>query len=161
MKQFDATQKTIGGNRFYIRPFPAFQCAYMSGEIIAFVAPVASSLLPMAGEAARGDAEGFADMDAEKVAAMLSGGLSTVSGDKTEHILKLLLTNRKNVSVLIDGEGEEKTLDEDTANEIFCCCIFDMLVLAVEVIKVNFPDISKRLGGLFGNLANGLLRKMA
>ena len=34
MKQQETTQKTIGENKFYIRPFPAFRAANISGELV-------------------------------------------------------------------------------------------------------------------------------
>ena len=33
MKQFKPAIKTIGENRFYIRPFPAFTAAKMTGDL--------------------------------------------------------------------------------------------------------------------------------
>ena len=35
MRQFKPTIKTIGENRFYIRPFPAFTAAKMTGDLAA------------------------------------------------------------------------------------------------------------------------------
>ena len=48
MKQFKPTIKTIGENRFYIRPFPAFTAAKMTGDLAAVVAPALAAIAPVA-----------------------------------------------------------------------------------------------------------------
>ena len=160
MKQHEVTQKTISGNRFYIRPFPAFKCAYISGEVFAVISPLAASLLPVAAEAFGGNEANALDADIATAMPALAGGLSAVSGDKVEGILRKLLVQYRNVSVELDGESEAVILTEDIANEVFCGDLQDMLLLAFEVIKVNFPVIFKKLGDQFGKAFGGLLKKI-
>ena len=44
MRQFKPTIKTIGENRFYIRPFPAFTAAKMTGDLAAVAAPALAAI---------------------------------------------------------------------------------------------------------------------
>lgn len=145
MKQHETTEKKIGENTFYIRPFAAFTAANISGELIAVLAPAVAGLAPLAMSASDSDAEpDFMNLDV----ASFSGAMSGLSGDKVENLLKKLLTKHDNISV--ETEDGVKRLDNDLANEIFCGSAQDMFILAVEVINVNFKGFFEKLGGQFG-----------
>lgn len=145
MKQHETTEKKVGENTFYIRPFPAFTAANISGELISVLAPAVAGLAPLAMGAS--DSDGDVDFMNLDVAAF-SGAISGLSGDKVENLLKKLLTKHDNISVeTADGV---KRLDNDLANEIFCGSAQDMFVLAVEVINVNFKGFFKKISGQFG-----------
>lgn len=159
MKQFEVTQKTINGNRFYIRPFPAFKSAFISGEVFAFLSPLASSLIPVAVGALNSDETSVYDMDISSAIPALASGLGGVNGEKVEDLLKKLLIQYKTISVETEGETEPQLLTEDIANEVFCGDVQDMFILAFEVIKVNFPGIFKKLGDQYGKVIDGLLKK--
>ena len=162
MKSFEVTKKTINGNKFYIRPFPALKCAYISGEVFSFLSPILSSLIPIATEALKNDNEGAGvyDKDITSAITVLSNGLGTINGLKVESLLKKLLFEYKTISVEQEGENEAQLLTEELADEVFCGEVQDMFVLAYEVIRVNFPGIFKKLDGQFGNVLDGLLKKM-
>jgi hypothetical protein len=141
MKQHEVkSEKTIGENTFYIRPFPAFTAANISGELAGVLAPAIAGLAPLA---MRGDSD-VMNLDVSS----FSGALSGLSGDKVENLLKKLLTKYGNVSV--DTADGVTRLDDDTANEIFCGSAQDMFILAVEVINVNFKGFFAKLGSQFG-----------
>ncbi len=146
MKQHETTEKKIGENTFYIRPFAAFTAANISGELISVLAPAVAGLAPLAMGASDSD-DGDVDFMNLDVASF-SGALSGLSGDKVENLLKKLLTKHENISV--ETEDGVKRLDNDLANEIFCGSAQDMFILAVEVINVNFKGFFKKLGGQFG-----------
>ena len=155
MKQFDIkSTKTINGNKFFIRPLPAYKCANLSGELAAMIAPILTSVVPLVG-----GNDSVLDIDAENIAPALAKGASELSGDKVESMLKKLLSTYNNVSVELEGDVETKILDDDLVNEVFCGEVQDMFVLAFEVIKVNFSGFTKKLGTLFGDGLNGLLEK--
>ena len=40
MKQLESREVTIGENKFYIRPMPAFKAANISGELANLVMPI-------------------------------------------------------------------------------------------------------------------------
>lgn len=145
MKQHETTEKKIGENTFYIRPFAAFTAANVSGDLIAVLAPAVAGLAPLAMGADDSDTEpDFMNLDV----ASFSGAMSGLSGDKVESLLKKLLTKHDNISV--ETEDGVKRLDNDLANEIFCGSAQDMFILAVEVINVNFKGFFKKIGGQFG-----------
>ena len=140
MKQHETTEKKIGENTFYIRPFAAFTAANISGELIAMLAPAVAGLAPLAMSASDSNAEpDIMNLDV----ASFSGAISGLSGDKVENLLKKLLTKHGNVSV--ETEDGVKRLDNDLANEIFCGSAQDMFVLAVDVINVNFEGFFKKI----------------
>ncbi|GHU97338.1 hypothetical protein FACS1894208_12670 [Clostridia bacterium] len=142
MKQHETTEKTVNGTQFYIRPFPAFTAANISGELAVVIAPAIAGLAPLAMNA-------DADSDISNLdVSSFSGALNGLSGEKVENLLKKLLTKHNNVSV--ETEDGVKPLDNDLANEIFCGSAQDMFILAVEVINVNFKGFFAKLGGQFG-----------
>lgn len=153
MKQHEVrSEKEISGNTFYIRPFPAFTAANISGELAVVLAPAIAGLAPA-----------FMNNDAESDVMNLDvssfgGALSGLSGDKVEGLLKKLLTKHNNISV--ETEDGVKPLDNDLANEIFCGSTQDMFILAVEVINVNFKGFFSKIGGQFG-LQKAVAAKMA
>ena len=156
LKQLETTQKVIGDNRFYIRPFPAFVAANISGELASLAAPFLSCLAPMVGDDA--DMDSVMDMDVEKLLPSISTAFSSISGDKFEALMKKLLIDNGNISV--EGpvtEGQTLKLDYNVANEVFCGDVQDMYILCFEVIRLNFKGFFKRIGARFGNL-RGLLQ---
>jgi hypothetical protein len=134
-------EKELGGNTFYIRPFPAFTAANISGELGGIVAPVVAGALPFLGDG--GDA---VNLDASA----FGSAMSALSGDKVESLLKKLLIKHGNISVKPAGEAEAVTLDSDLANELFCGSAQDMFVLAFEVIQANFSGFFENIASRFG-----------
>ena len=149
MKRMETTEKVVGDNTFYIRPFSAFTAANISGELSATIAPIVGALAPLLS----GDGEVRLDeIDVETVLPTVSEALGNVSGDKLEHLMRRLLVDYKNVSVEGDvTDGSAKTLTADLADEIFCGELQDMLMLCIEVLKVNFGGFFRKLGVQFGN----------
>ncbi len=167
MKQMEVTEKKIGEYTFYIRPFPAFVAANISGELAALLTPMIGSLAPLAGGAMKENSEQTSksdvmDVEIETALPAISNAFSSVSGDKFESLMKKLLINQKNVSV--SGEatnGEVKELSLDIANEVFCGEVQDMYLLCFYVIKLNFGGFFKKLGTQFGNLQEIIQKRMA
>lgn len=154
MKQFKPTIKTIGENRFYIRPFPAFTAAKMTGDLAAVAAPALAAIAPVAVKYSGGNSNGgkrTLDTDISELAPVLQGAFSGLSGDKLEYLCRELLVAHGNVSVSIDGDdSDNKKLDEDTVNELFCGGLDEMFMLIFEVIKVNFSGFFKKLATQYG-----------
>ena len=157
MKQMNVTEKRIGENAFYIKPFPAFTAANLSGELASILAPVLSSLAPLFGD----DGGDVMDMDIEKALPSVGAAFSGISGDRFEKIMKKLLIDNRNISV--EGEAtdnEVKLLSYDLANEIFCGDIDEMYILCFEVIKLNFGGFFKKLGTQSGSLKDFVQKKI-
>ncbi len=152
VKQMEATRQEIGGNGFYIYPFPAFLSANLSGEIAALLMPMVASVLPAAG-----GKEDFMDMDAAEAATYLADAFSGLSGDRVENLLRKLLLSG-NIGVLTEGSPDARWLTEDLCNEVFCGNTQDMFILAFHVIKVNYAGFFANFGNLSGKAA-GMLRK--
>lgn len=157
----EPTQKQIGEYVFYIYPFSAFKAANISGELISLISPILVSILPSVVNKDDDDGadESLLDMDISAAMPSIMQACSTLDGDKVEHMMRLLLTQNRNISFEHEQERRVKWLSEDDMDELFCGSIEDMFVLAVEVIKINFKGFFKRLGNLSGNPAE-LLSKM-
>lgn len=156
IKQLESTEKKIGEATFYIRPFPAFTAANISGELSSLVAPMLSGIAPLIGNI-KVDQNGVADlmdMQVEDALPSLTNAFAGLSGDKFERLMKQLLINNKNISVCSEEatNGETKLLTLDLANEVFCGEVQDMYILCFEVIRINYKGFFKKLGSRFGIL---------
>jgi hypothetical protein len=142
MKQHEIKrEKEIGGVKFYIRAFPAFTAANISGDLAAAISPAMAGLVPLAMQ--RGQAD-IMNIDVSQ----FSGALAGLSGDKLEALLKKLLTKHGNISV--ETDDGVKLLDNDLGDEVFCGEVQNMFILAFEVIQANFGGFFKNLAGQFG-----------
>lgn len=156
MKQLEVTQKTIGDANFYIKPFPAFTAANISGELANVIAPIFGGIATALG----GDKnqKDFMDVEIDEAMPAISNAFSGLSGEKFERLMKKLLIDSKNISVECEAtDGETKLLTYDLANEVFCGEVQDMYILCFEVIKLNFKGFFKKLGTRFGSL-QGLIQ---
>lgn len=161
MKRMEVTEKKIGDYTFYIKPFPAFTAANISGDLAALAAPMIGALAPLMGNDTKttGDAvSGIMDTDIEDALPVVTKAFSSLSGSQFERLMKKLLIDSENVSV--EGEGVDglKIMNYDIANEVFCGELQDMFILCFEVLKINFGGFFKKLGAQFGGL-QGLTRK--
>ena len=154
MKQMEVTEKKIGESTFYIKPFPAFVSANISGELAALITPMLSGLAPLAGGISDDGANfDIGNVNVEDAMPAISNAFAGLSGDKFEKLMKKLLIDHMNVSVACEAtNGETKVMDYDLANEVFCMEIEDMYTLCFEVVRLNFGGFFKKLGARFGNL---------
>ena len=173
MKRMETTEKTIGENTFYIRPFAAFTATNISIELSAILSPMLGSMGALVGgidmnnamrtantgldngdgtvEEEGGSISDIMNMDMEKLLPAIAGAFGSLSGDKLERLMRRLLVDYQNVSVQgMDTEGRVVILNKDLADEIFCGDIQDMFILCIEVIKVNFSGFFRKLGVQFG-----------
>ena len=159
MKQLEIRTVTVGENTFYVKPFPAFKAANISGQLATLVTPIVGGVLPLIDSI--GGEKGLMDINMDEAAPAISGAFSALSGDKLEHLLRELLVVNKNVSFDNPETGKTTLLTEDTVNEIFCTDTQDMFILAFEVIKLNFNGFFKKLGDQFGSAFASLQSRMA
>ena len=162
-KQLETTEKVIGDAKFYIRPFPAFVAANISGDLAAVLTPMLGALANLIGEKAEGEAvknkqpTNVLDIEIEDAVPALSQAFSGLSGDKFERLMKKLLVDYKNISVEAEvTEGRVTIMDYEIANEVFCGDVQDMYILCWEVIKINFRGFFKKIGAQFGGLQEAL-----
>lgn len=157
MKQFKPTVKTIGDNKFYIRPFPAFTAAKITGDLanvatplLAAIAPLILKYMPKNGSGGEVVKKAL-DADISEVAPALSGAFSGLSGDKLEHLCRELLTAHGNISVSPGGDDSmNKLMEESDANDLFAGELDEMFALMFEVIKINFSGFFKKLAAQYG-----------
>lgn len=159
LKQMEVTEKKIGDSTFYIKKFPAFTAANISGDLVSVLAPVIGGIAAVAGkDIADGDKQAnILDTDIEDTLPVFSQAFSNLSGDKFERLMKKLLIDHNNVSVESEvTEGNVKLLTYDLANEVFCGDVQDMFILCLEVIKLNFNGFFKKMAAQFGGLTEAL-----
>lgn len=156
VKQFDPTEVKVGGNTFFLFPFPAFKAANITGELTAVITPILGAVAPLL----LGSDKDAIDTDIDKAAPAIAGAFNSLSGDKLESLLKKLLTKYENVTVQLDEEEDAERLTEDLANELFCGNAQDMFILAFHVIRVNFSGFFERLGGPSGRVVERMMAKM-
>ena len=164
MKRMEVTPQKIGENTFYLKPFPAFVAANLSGELAALITPMLGSLAPLLGKNGDGDkrtnsetATDVLDMDVEEALPALSTAFSALTGDKIERLMGKLLIDNRNISVECEETNwEVKQMNRDLADEIFCGDVQDMFTLCWYVIKLNFSGFFKKLGAQFGSLLERL-----
>ena len=170
LRQLEPHKVTIGEYNFYIRPFPAFTTANLTGELASMLTPIMAALLPLIGdeEEETGENNGLMDIDVNKAAESISHCMDGFSGQRVEMLLKKLLIVNRNIAVempvedengIETGEHKQEVLDMDLANELFCGEVQDMFVLSFHVIKLNFNGFFKKLGGQFGKVAGALVKK--
>ncbi|WP_313579963.1 phage tail assembly chaperone [Lacrimispora sp.] len=158
LRQTEPKQVTVGGYDFYIRPFPAFKAANLSGELASLLVPLLASLAPLVqgeGEDDGSDID-LLDIDITEAAPGIVKAFEGISGDKIEKLLRKLLISNGHIAVLLsneDGGTEAEVLKEDLVNELFCGEMQDMFLLAFEVIRLNFNGFFKKAGNLFGKVA--------
>ena len=143
MKQQETTEVTIGEATFYIRPFPAFAAANLSGELVKVLSPALALL---------GGEGNLLEAPLEEALLRLSQALSALDGDSVEKLMRRLLIDGRNVSV-VHGEltgGAVKALDQSLANELFCMELPDMYRLCWEVVRLNFGGFFRRLAAPSG-----------
>ena len=166
MKQMEVTEKRIGNNVFFIKPFPAFTAVNISGELVSTLSPLLSGVVAAVGNDDGKGGEGaekknILDADVNEALPTITSAFSSISGDKFERLMKKLLIDSKNISVESEAtDGDVKLLTYDLANEVFCGDVQDMYILCFEVIRLNFKGFFSKIGDRFGDL-KGLLQKEA
>lgn len=148
LKQATPTKVKVGDMEFYIRPFPAFKAANITGELASVLAPLLGALAPLVSESGKKEdpEENFLDMDAGKAAEAMAN-CTSINGIQIENLMKKLLLGGHIAVELEDENGnmEEEKLTQELADEIFCGDIQYMFALCFHVIKLNFS-------GFFGKL---------
>lgn len=158
MKQMKRIEKKIGNCTFYLKPFPAFTAANISGDLSALLLPMLGALVPaFVAAMQKNGTKNFMDVNIEdfsmeSAVPALSKVMSGMTGAQVERFMKKLLIEHENISVECAEEDiGVQILDMDTANEIFCGNLQGMYILCYEVIKLNFSGFFKNLGTQFGD----------
>lgn len=158
LKQATPMKVKVGDMEFYIRPFPAFKAANITGELASVLAPLLSALAPLVSQSSKKEnqeketlEESFLDLDAGKAAEAMAN-CTSIDGVQIEKLMKKLLLGGHIAVELEDenGDMEEEKLTQELADEIFCGNIQHMFVLCFHVIKLNFRGFFEKLPVLSG-----------
>lgn len=157
-KMMQPTEQKIGRNTFYIYPLPAFTAANLSTEVVGLLSPLVggiSEAFKGSGTDSGKENKSLMDLDVSEAAPYIAEAFSSLSADKTERLLRNLLTNG-HVVVRPEGSPDAEYLTEDKCNEIFCGNIQNMFVLAFYVMKVNYQDFFGSFGNPSGKVGEAL-----
>ncbi len=142
---------TVGENKFYIRPFPAFKAVNLSAEVVKLLAPVTGPILNAIDTKGGLESAIDKDLDLDKALPEFTKALGNLDGDDCEKLLRRLIIEPKTIAV--DYNDNVVPLTEDVLNEIFALNTQNIFVLAFHVIKVNYGGFFTSLGTRFGSLA--------
>lgn len=161
VKQLEVTEKKIGENTFYIKPFAAFTAVNISGDLAAVATPLLGGLAALLGGGDQEEGKNIMDVQVEDALPAVTQAFSGISGEKFERLMKKLLIEHKNISVEGEStEGEPKLLTLDLANEVFCGEVQDMYILCFEVIRLNFKGFFSKISTQFGDLTSLVQKKV-
>jgi len=137
VKKYDQGEYT-----FAIRQMPPFRAMKVLGELQKVVGPAIGGLT-------KGVKPNMLDMETDNVefiSSLVSETLGAIAenvdGDKLEKVLAMVL-DPAYVSVAKLHTTDFQQLDESAVNEVFSGRAIDMLVLAAQVVKVNYLDFSR------------------
>lgn len=150
LKQHEATRVNYDGIDFAIFPFPAMKAACISGDLVKFLTPIIGALVPAfkGGTDAEKAVDSLLNMSMTDVTAMLQTATTTLDSETIDKILSELLIDNGNVSCEYrDDKGKmvKTVLTREVADEIFVGSLDSMLLLAVDVVKLNYGDFFTRL----------------
>lgn len=158
------TPVIIGDATFYIYPFSAFTAANITGDLTSILVPILASLAPavlgaLTSEDSSSDDSIF-DMDISTATPNLVSALSAVDGNTLEKLLRKLLVKHQNISYETFDDKTVRWLDDNAVNELFTGELADMLLLAAEVLKLNFKGFFKKLGSQYGVQIEAAMSKL-
>jgi len=147
-----------GDNTFYLRPMDPFLSINLLGELTKTLSPIAgkasSAVLGEGGKEGKSIFE--QELNARSIEGIFTAIAENVDGPKIESLMKKLL-NEQYISVKMPGQ-EPVRLTREAIAELFTGNPQNMLLLALEVIKVNYGGFTRLFGSLSGSV-QGLLKR--
>lgn len=153
MKQMKVERVVIDDTAYFIRPFGAFTSAGMTATLGKTIGPVLGSIAPVIADYFNGEdgkTKAITDMDFGLVASGVGDALAALDPDGLVRVLRMLLVDHGNISVILNEESGAEPLTEETCNEVFCQDMTGMIALAGSVIKVNFSGFFEKLAARYG-----------
>lgn len=150
---------TQGDNLFYIRPMDPFSSVNLLGDLTKTLSPIAgkASAAAVGGDKGKGKQSILdAELNAASIEGIFTAIAENVDGAKIESLLKRIL-NEQYISVRVSGQ-EAVRLTREVIAELFTGNAQDMLMLAFEVLKVNYGGFTKLFRSLSGSVP-GLLKR--
>ena len=162
LKSITPTTVTYDGTDFAIYPFPAMTAAMVSGDLARFIGPIIAGVLPlMAGggdteeEMGENAIDRLMSMSNAELLPSLNAALSTLTGENVQKILTELLIQYGNINCEYDddtaGGRRQGKLTRSLLDELFIGKLDSMVMLAIDVVKLNFADFFTGLLRQYGN----------
>lgn len=161
LKSITPTTVTYDGIDFAIFPFPAMPAAMISGDLAQFVGPIIAGVIPIIGEG--NSAEEIGENSIDRMLSMsnaellpyLNAALSTINGENVQKILTELLIKYGNInceySDEVTGVRKQEKLTRNLLDELFIGRLDSMLMLALDVVKLNFADFFSGILSQYGS----------
>lgn len=161
LKSITPTTVTYDGIDFAIFPFPAMTAAMISGDLAQFVGPIIAGVIPIIGEG--NSAEEIGENSVDRMLSMsntellpcLNAALSTLNGENVQKILTELLIKHGNInceySDEVTGVRKQEKLTRSLLDELFIGRLDSMLMLALDVVKLNFADFFTGILSQYGS----------
>lgn len=149
-----------GDSVFYIRPLDPFLSVNLLGDLTKTLSPIAgkASAAAVGGDKGKGKQSIFdTELNAASIEGIFTAIAENVDGAKIESLIKRIL-NEQYVSVRLPGQ-EAVRLTREVIAELFTGNAQDMLMLAFEVLKVNYGGFTKLFRSLSGNVPDLLKRE--
>ena len=129
---------------FSIRQFAPFKAIKVLGDLQKIITPALAGALTGLQKAPEADTNNWLSL-APVISDALYQIATGLDGDKLQKAMNLLL-DENYVAVEVTADNGTKTftrLNEGLINDIFTGRSFDLLVLMIELFKINFLDFSK------------------
>lgn len=162
LKSITPTTVTYDGIDFAIFPFPAMTAAMISGDLAQFVGPIIAGVITIIGEGnsveeiGENSVDKMLSMSNEELLPSLNVALSTLNGENVQKILTELLIKYGNInceySDEVTGVRKQEKLTRSLLDELFIGRLDSMLMLALDVVKLNFADFFTGILSQYGNL---------
>lgn len=167
-KSLEPTYVTYEDVTYAIYPFPAMTAVEVSGDLASFLGPIFSALIPLfsgasgqtqdeLGASALGN---LSKMNNEQVVPMIKDALTGVDGKTVRAMMTKLLIAYDNITCEYEdpdrGVLVQKKLTAGLLDELFIGNLDSMLLLAIDVVKVNFAGFFEKLLNRSGSRQAGL-----
>lgn len=161
LKSITPTTVTYDGIDFAIFPFPAMTAAMISGDLAQFVGPIIAGVIPIIGggnseeEIGENSIDRLLSMSNAELLPSLNAALSTLNGENVQKILTELLIRYGNInceySDEVTGVRKQEKLTRSLLDELFIGRLDSMLMLALDVVKLNFADFFTGILSQYGS----------
>lgn len=160
-KQLDPMYVTYNEVNYAIYPFPAMDSVEISGDLAKIAGPIILGLAPLFTGAKGGDSDDLGSaalqnlftMSNDQLIPLLQGVFSSLDGKTMRLLVNKLLIEHENIVCEMtndDGRTVQRKLTSAVFNELFIGNLDVILLLIIDVVRLNFQDFFKNLLSRFG-----------
>ena len=161
LKSITPTTVTYDGIDCAIFRVPARTAAMISGDLAECVGPIIAGVIPILGEGnsveeiGENSVDRMLSMSNAELLPSLNAALSTLNGENVQKILTELLIKYGNInceySDEVTGVRKQEKLTRSLLDELFIGRLDSMLMLALDVVKLNFADFFTGILSQYGS----------